>query len=532
MENASGPGVGISNTGALISQALNATIFNHMDYDEANHMQQQCLPQQQQQQSQQQQSVLPSSQPPFHQSQPSQQLQTTNSDVNTSPPYISNCCSNNVSTFQTTNLEESSLPSTSNTNTNNSTPSTCFRNDRKRSRTDENLSYSVTTNNRFEILNELNENENNVNNEQNIKIPPIVIHNYKNFHELLKDIKEVVKNDFTTKIISDKVKVNLNTIEDFRNLKSFCTTNNIEFHSFRDPYSKTFNCVIKDMHTIYSEIEIFNELSKSYPVKKVSRLYGKNRAPLPICAVELEDNVKGRSILNLNKFIYSVVKVLPRSNNNKPIQCKNCQRFNHTQANCGLRPRCVRCKGDHHYSKCNIPKNSTTPICVNCGKNHTANWRGCEYYKEILKSKTNNYKSKFTTKNVSQNLQQNAFQYQNSQFPPIRRNMPTTPQDPISNNWFPRNSHNSQNSTATQHPMTNRWFPRNAMHNSPYSNSTQNSINNNWSPNNSMNNFQNSPDITQYITQIITITVNQILSTMLPQIQTLIQNALNNGFKP
>jgi hypothetical protein len=30
-----------------------------------------------------------------------------------------------------------------------------------------------------------------------------------------------------------------------------------------------------------------------------------------------------------------------------PLQCKRCQRFGHTQPNCGYTPRCVACGGSH-----------------------------------------------------------------------------------------------------------------------------------------------------------------------------------------
>lgn len=38
-----------------------------------------------------------------------------------------------------------------------------------------------------------------------------------------------------------------------------------------------------------------------------------------------------------------------------------------------------------------MPKNKTaTPQCINCGENHTANYRGCQVYQEILKTKDQN----------------------------------------------------------------------------------------------------------------------------------------------
>lgn len=71
-----------------------------------------------------------------------------------------------------------------------------------------------------------------------------------------------------------------------------------------------------------------------------------------------------------------------------PIMCKNCQTFGHSQANCGRRPRCVRCSDNHHYSQCDKPKYNNVPKCVNCSEAHTANYKGCKAYKEAVKNIT------------------------------------------------------------------------------------------------------------------------------------------------
>jgi len=58
-----------------------------------------------------------------------------------------------------------------------------------------------------------------------------------------------------------------------------------------------------------------------------------------------------------------------------PMQCKGCQRFGHTQRNCGYGPRCVACGGFHLPGVCSTPREQ--PQCCGCGGNHTANYSGC-----------------------------------------------------------------------------------------------------------------------------------------------------------
>ena len=63
-----------------------------------------------------------------------------------------------------------------------------------------------------------------------------------------------------------------------------------------------------------------------------------------------------------------------------PLQCKRCQRFGHTQHNCGYAPRCVACGVSQLSGGCSTPR--AQPQCCGCGRNHTANYRVCVKWKE------------------------------------------------------------------------------------------------------------------------------------------------------
>ncbi|CAH2087117.1 unnamed protein product [Euphydryas editha] len=69
-------------------------------------------------------------------------------------------------------------------------------------------------------------------------------------------------------------------------------------------------------------------------------------------------------------------------------QCKNCQRLNHTAANCSMAYRCVKCKEAHGPGNCPLEKkdeaNKTNVFCALCQKyGHPANYKGCPKYKEV-----------------------------------------------------------------------------------------------------------------------------------------------------
>jgi hypothetical protein len=86
---------------------------------------------------------------------------------------------------------------------------------------------------------------------------------------------------------------------------------------------------------------------------------------------------KVRSITELCGLRRSVkLYVAPKG----PLQCKRCQRFGHTQRNCGYALRCVACGGSHLSGGCSTPREQ--PQCCGCGGNHTASNRGCVKWKE------------------------------------------------------------------------------------------------------------------------------------------------------
>jgi len=83
-----------------------------------------------------------------------------------------------------------------------------------------------------------------------------------------------------------------------------------------------------------------------------------------------------RSITELFGLRVSKLYLAPKGR----MQYKRCQRFGHTQRNCGYAPRCVACGGCHLSGGCLTPREQRQ--CCGCGGNHTANYRGCVKWKE------------------------------------------------------------------------------------------------------------------------------------------------------
>lgn len=106
-------------------------------------------------------------------------------------------------------------------------------------------------------------------------------------------------------------------------------------------------------------------------------------------------------------------------------QCRNCQMFGHSSVGCKRSSRCVFCAGFHKTNNCEFKKtreelatmrsdmvDRSQVRCVNCGEDHTANYKGCPERKkyeelQIRFSQEQNNKNKnsfFSNKNNKNNF--------------------------------------------------------------------------------------------------------------------------------
>jgi hypothetical protein len=106
----------------------------------------------------------------------------------------------------------------------------------------------------------------------------------------------------------------------------------------------------------------------------------KDRPPTPHFIVSVARGPEVSRVRSLTELCGLRVTVETYVAPKGPLQCKRCQRFGHTQRNCGHAPRCVACGGAHLSGECPVPGGQ--PKCCICGGGHTANYRGCVKWKE------------------------------------------------------------------------------------------------------------------------------------------------------
>lgn len=107
-----------------------------------------------------------------------------------------------------------------------------------------------------------------------------------------------------------------------------------------------------------------------------------------------------KSGLKLDYFSLKVEDFKPHF---KPIQCFNCQNFDHMADKCpkANSPTCLRCAGNHKVEYCN--KDNSEAKCANCSNNHPSVDKECPVFLKKLEEKlkqfrksNNNNKNKYT----------------------------------------------------------------------------------------------------------------------------------------
>jgi len=133
--------------------------------------------------------------------------------------------------------------------------------------------------------------------------------------------------------------------DDYRKLVKFLNNSNFQYHSLRDPKSKS--AILRNIPIDYTVEEISAELSAEISVLKVFRFYRQDRSPTPLCAVEVKDSHELEKLFKVNRLFNSITVELLRKTNTI-VQCKRSQELGHTKNYCKLAFRCIICGQNHN----------------------------------------------------------------------------------------------------------------------------------------------------------------------------------------
>lgn len=278
--------------------------------------------------------------------------------------------------------------------------------------TKNNQTTESNKNNNKTFINE--NNNNNLSTNKPKKIPPINIIDIDT-----KDLIEFIKNglkikEFQIKEFRDKKCLFLNSLEDFVRVKAYLEKTKANFFTFTPKGIKTKSILLKGLNADIDTQLIYEELCKHEDTDlkflKISQFSTRKSIkenysiPMFIVQVSADSNINKLKKIKTLLHLCITWEQLRRP---EITQCRNCQGFFHSAANCFLPAKCVKCNKDHKRGKCTMEavaaEDKDKLFCVLCNKfGHPASYRGCEIYKK-LQQKLRDRRQKIVENKINKN---------------------------------------------------------------------------------------------------------------------------------
>lgn len=229
------------------------------------------------------------------------------------------------------------------------------------------------------------------------KPPPIFIPDVADIAKMVASISKIISsNNFSFKSLRDgQVRLITKNVDSYRKIIKFLESSKKAFHTYQLKNERAYKVVIKGLHhsTSTSDIKAML-LSLGHQVRSVRNIISRQtKLPLPMFFVDLDPSPNNHEIYNLKSFDNAIIQIEPPKHFDDIVQCFRCQEFGHTKSYCKKSFRCVKCGLGHSTTEC-TKTHEVPPRCVNCLQTHTANYKGCLVYQNMLRKKTNAVKKK------------------------------------------------------------------------------------------------------------------------------------------
>lgn len=181
----------------------------------------------------------------------------------------------------------------------------------------------------------------------------------------------------------------MDNLNDFLRVKAYLEKTKTNFYTFTPKDLKTKSYLLKGLEGNISTEEILNELCKfqsdNLKFIKVSQFTTKKSLErgysLPIFLVQISPDSSVYQLKNIKALLHRCIKWEQMRRPEIP-QCRNCQGFFHSAANCFLQTKCVKCNSNHEKGKCpvnDVPTEEKNKLyCVVCNKyGHPVSYKGC-----------------------------------------------------------------------------------------------------------------------------------------------------------
>lgn len=282
----------------------------------------------------------------------------------------------------------------------------------------------TTSRNYFASLAKSNDNDEETGANDNVdnsepKPPPIMIPCVDDIRLMVKNFLKIIKHDeFTYKSLSGgNIRVMVKTIQSYRILVRYLDDKGINFHTYQLKQERAYRVVVKNLHFSTPTVLIKDAIEeKGHKVRNIVNIKSKvSQNPLPMFYIDLEPAGNNMDIYKIKYLYNAIVQIEAPIKKDDIVQCFRCQQYGHTKSYCRNNFKCVKCGLNHATLQCTKPAN-TPPQCANCLKVHTANYKGCQTYQQILQRK------KLSRPSTYGNNAPRDFNIDNTNFPPLDAN--------------------------------------------------------------------------------------------------------------
>ena len=182
--------------------------------------------------------------------------------------------------------------------------------------------------------------------------------------------------------------VKYTTIEDSRLILQFLNTRKMEFMTYADKKNQPAKILVRHIPQEYSEEEIMTDLiEKGIPVNRVNRFISRRGTEKIITSMVIINVPKSHQdkMYEQETICGISIRMEPfKKKDNSIPQCHNCLAFGHSSETCRRKPKCVKCGETHKTTECKAEPEAPAN-CANCKGQHKACYRGCPFYKNIVK---------------------------------------------------------------------------------------------------------------------------------------------------
>ncbi|GFW61670.1 uncharacterized protein TNCV_3706051 [Trichonephila clavipes] len=200
--------------------------------------------------------------------------------------------------------------------------------------------------------------------------------------EALLKKKAQIELEFAVRIVNkltfDYIKIQAFNIEEHRAITALLNQKGEEFYVIPSPADHPLKVLIRGL----SSSTLIEDIKKDLTVLviKVAQLtQRKSKFPLPIFMLEVRKNAEdAMDIYDVSKCCYMFIVIDPFKKRPGATQCSNSNYFNHSSANCEMKPICLKCFKEHRNGDCPINERIENPECINCKEeHHMAKWLTC-----------------------------------------------------------------------------------------------------------------------------------------------------------